>query len=61
MALPIWALFMKSCYEDEALNVSKEEFEKPEQLSIIVDCEKHRDSLKLLQKGRLDDDPEIDF
>ncbi len=61
MALPIWALFMKSCYEDEALNVSKEEFEKPEQLSIIIDCEKHRDSLKLLQKGRLDDDPEIDF
>ena len=61
MALPIWALFMKSCYEDENLNVSQEPFEKPEQLSIIIDCEKHRDSLKLLQKGRIDDDPEIDF
>jgi penicillin-binding protein 1A len=61
MALPIWALFMKSCYADESLNISQEAFEKPEQLSIIVDCEKHRDSLKLIKKGRLDDDPEIDF
>lgn len=61
MALPIWALFMKSCYEDETLNVSQEPFEKPEQLSIIIDCEKHRDSLKLTKKRLLDDDPEIDF
>ncbi|MFH4969182.1 transglycosylase domain-containing protein [Gaetbulibacter sp. M240] len=38
MALPIWALYMQSCYADEELNVSKEEFEAPEQLSINVDC-----------------------
>ena len=29
---------MKSCYADEALNISKEEFEAPENLSIKVDC-----------------------
>ncbi|MFD2724836.1 penicillin-binding protein 1A [Hyunsoonleella rubra] len=40
MALPIWALYMKSCYADETLNVSKEEFEEPENLSIVVDCSK---------------------
>ena len=39
MALPIWALYMKACYADETLNVSKDEFEKPEELSIEVDCE----------------------
>lgn len=38
MALPIWGLYMKSCYADETLNISKEEFEAPENLSIVVDC-----------------------
>ena len=61
MALPIWALFMQSCYADENLNVSKEPFEKPDELSIIIDCKKYKDSLKLTKRGILDDDPEIDF
>jgi len=39
MALPIWGMYMKSCYEDEALKISKEEFEKPSNLSIEVNCE----------------------
>ena len=39
MALPIWALYMKALYADEALDISKEEFEAPEELSIIVDCD----------------------
>ena len=38
MALPIWGLFMKKCYEDVNLHVSKEAFEKPADLSIKVDC-----------------------
>lgn len=38
MALPIWGLFMKKCYEDKALTVSKEAFERPKNLSIKVDC-----------------------
>jgi len=38
MALPIWGLYMKACYADETLDVSKDDFEKPENLSINVDC-----------------------
>ena len=38
MALPIWAMYMKSCYADENLNISKGEFKKPEELSIETDC-----------------------
>ena len=35
MALPIWALYMKACYEDPELDISKGEFEKPQNLSLI--------------------------
>jgi penicillin-binding protein 1A len=37
-ALPIWGYFMKKCYEDKDLLVSKDKFERPENLSIKVDC-----------------------
>jgi penicillin-binding protein 1A len=40
MALPIWGLYMKSCYADEELDVSTDEFVEPENLSIRVDCSK---------------------
>ncbi len=38
MALPIWGIYMKSCYADKTLNISKEAFDKPSSLSISVDC-----------------------
>jgi penicillin-binding protein 1A len=38
MALPIWGLFMKKCYADSNLHVSKENFERPKNMSISVDC-----------------------
>ncbi|AUS05261.1 penicillin-binding protein 1A [Pseudotamlana carrageenivorans] len=38
MALPIWGIYMKSCYADTELDVSKEDFVAPENLSINVDC-----------------------
>ena len=38
MSLPTWALFMKKCYADENLHISKDEFEKPEVLTINVNC-----------------------
>ena len=38
MALPIWGISMKKCYADSDLDVSKEPFERPENLSIKVDC-----------------------
>jgi len=37
-ALPIWGYFMKLCYADENLKVSKKEFDRPPNLSIKVDC-----------------------
>jgi len=37
-ALPIWGIFMKKCYADKNLNVSKNDFERPKNLSIKVDC-----------------------
>lgn len=40
MALPIWALFMKKCYADPNLGVSKDKFPEPEELTINVDCSK---------------------
>ena len=41
MALPIWGMYMKSCYEDETLEVSKADFVRPSNLSIAVDCENY--------------------
>lgn len=38
MALPIWAIYMKKCYEDKTLNVSKDEFEKPKNLAPWAEC-----------------------
>jgi penicillin-binding protein 1A len=37
-ALPIWALFMEKCYADKTLTVSKEDFPRPKDLKIKVDC-----------------------
>ena len=37
-ALPVWAYFMKLCYADAGLQVSKSEFDRPAGLSIKVDC-----------------------
>ena len=41
MALPIWALYMRSCYEDETLSISKDDFVPPSELSIEVDCQNY--------------------
>jgi penicillin-binding protein 1A len=38
MALPTWALFMKKCYEDKTLKISKEDFIRPKELTINLDC-----------------------
>ena len=39
MALPIWALFMKKAYEIPELEISVDDFEEPEKLTINIDCE----------------------
>ncbi|WP_333693308.1 penicillin-binding protein 1A [Flavobacterium sp.] len=53
MALPIWGLYMDKCYKDDKLNVSKDPFERPENLNIKVDCWK-------ATKDTLDFDQNVD-
>ena len=38
MALPIWALYMQKVYKDSTLNISQGAFEKPDKISINLDC-----------------------
>jgi penicillin-binding protein 1A len=41
-ALPIWGLFMKKCYADERLQVSKEDFERPAgEITIELNCSQY--------------------
>lgn len=51
-ALPIWGLYMKKLYADDSLSISQEEFEKPEDLNINVECDDESDS-----NPNSDDDP----
>ena len=48
MALPIWGIYMKKVYADKELEVSSGAFPRPENLSIVIDCdnygEKNEDS-----------------
>ena len=60
MALPIWALYMKSNYANEELGISMEEFPKPEELTINVDCSKENEETPV--KDNLEDDlDDLDF
>lgn len=58
MALPIWALYYKKLYADKNLHVSQEDFEKPEKLTIQVDCDKNTDKDNPDEKS-VDDNPEF--
>jgi len=62
MALPIWANYMRSCYEDEDLNISQEDFEEPLDLSINVDCSKSGELIDDKSNDSQEEIPdEIDF
>jgi penicillin-binding protein 1A len=53
-ALPVWGYFMKLCYADPELKVSKEAFDRPPNLSIKVDCytaPKAKDSTAIQQNN----------
>ena len=58
MALPIWGLYYKKLYADPKLNVSMEAFDKPENLSIEIDCSKSNDTEQNLDNS-IDEDPEF--
>lgn len=57
MALPIWAIYMRKCYEVESLNISKANFPQPEKVSIETNCETFRNGYK----GNDLPDDEFDF
>ncbi|APU68041.1 MAG: transglycosylase domain-containing protein [Bacteroidota bacterium] len=57
MALPIWGMYMKDVYADEDLNVSKGEFERPENLSIEINCSEYGKK----QESQSDIPDELDF
>jgi len=60
MALPIWALYMKSNYADEELGISMEEFPEPEEQTINIDCSKETE--ETIEKNNLEDDlDDLDF
>jgi len=56
MALPIWALYHKKLYADESLKISQENFEKPDNLTIEIDC--NDDEEEFLEMNL---DQQIDF
>lgn len=41
MALPIWGMYMRSCYENEDLEISTADFVAPKNLTIQVDCDEY--------------------
>ena len=57
MALPIWGLYMKKNYANKELGISDGEFEKPENLSINVDCSKTSTE----EDNKIDIDDDLDF
>ncbi|MDR2410018.1 MAG: PBP1A family penicillin-binding protein [Bacteroidales bacterium] len=47
-ALPVWAIFIKKCYEDKTLNLSKKEFEIPKDTTLkmnLFNCKEFNSSL----------------
>lgn len=58
MSLPSWALYMKKCYADESLNISQEDFEKPEDFGIPIDCS-DSSKKKKGQEALIETDPEF--
>jgi penicillin-binding protein 1A len=58
MSLPTWALFMKKVYADTTLNISQEDFEKPEYVGIDTNCGKEPVN-KIKKVPPVDDDTDF--
>ncbi len=62
MALPIWGLYMQKCYADKELEISIEDFEKPDNFNINVDCNtKTGENEEEEEGGPVKPTDEIDF
>ena len=53
MALPMWALYMQKIYADSTLNISQDEFERPLNFNLDLDCD--RVNKKTIDYRKLDD------
>lgn len=54
MALPIWGYYMKKCYEDKELSVSKSPFPAPQNIEIPIDCKKEEHAQDGEDFGQID-------
>ncbi|MGB5420429.1 penicillin-binding transpeptidase domain-containing protein, partial [Algibacter sp.] len=61
MSLPIWGLYMKSCYADEELDISKEDFVAPDNLSINVSCSEQTSTSDSEEETEEDTPDDLDF
>ncbi|MDB4851577.1 transglycosylase domain-containing protein [Flavobacteriaceae bacterium] len=61
MSLPTWALFMKKVYSDTSLNISQEDFEKPDSIGIVTTCGKDSSTKDKNSKKIIPEDDDIDF
>ena len=62
MSLPTWGLYMRKCYDDKTLNISTEDFEKPEEeLSIVIDCDKADKEKKEEEKKEVEQNNDTEF
>jgi len=58
MALPIWALYYKKMYADTTLNISLDEFDKPKDLSIKINCDETNEEGENID-DIIEEDPEF--
>jgi penicillin-binding protein 1A len=61
MSLPSWALYMQKCYADKTLNISLEDFEKPKNLSISINCDDKSDKKNDGDKDVTPEEEDTDF
>ncbi|MFY0631892.1 MAG: transglycosylase domain-containing protein [Flavobacteriaceae bacterium] len=62
MSLPTWAIYMRKLYADPTLNISQEDFEKPEYVGIDINCGKDvTDDKKKEDKKKIIVEDDTDF
>jgi len=61
MALPIWAIYMKKVYADTELNITKEDFEKPNGIEHKLDCSQVEDPKNKNKEGIQEEEDEEFF
>lgn len=59
MSLPTWGLYMKKLYADPTLNISQEDFEKPEYVGISINCGQEKKEGEENKKEEEDDDTDF--